>query len=41
MITKLLKAVRWLWRSSITGRFVSRKYAEKHGDTTVKERRGG
>jgi hypothetical protein len=38
MFHHVKKLVRWLWRSSITGRFVSRKYAEKHGDTTVKER---
>ncbi len=38
MIGTIIRAVRKLWRSSITGRFVSRKYAEKHGDTTVEER---
>jgi hypothetical protein len=35
MIRKLFKR---LWRSAITGRFVSRKYAEGHPETTVSER---
>ncbi len=29
---------RWIYRSAMDGRFVSRKYAEKHGDTTTRER---
>ncbi len=41
MIGTIVRAIRRLWRSSITGRFVSRKYAEKHGDTTVEERDRG
>lgn len=32
------KPKRRIWRSSITGRFVSRAYAEQHPDTTQKER---
>lgn len=27
---------RWLYRSSVTGRFVSRDYAEAHPDTTYR-----
>ncbi len=38
MIGNIIRKVRKWWRSSITGKFVSRKYAEKHGDTTVEER---
>jgi hypothetical protein len=30
---------RWLWRSAITGRFISRKEAETHPETSVKEKR--
>lgn len=26
------------WRSAITGRFVSKDYAAKHPDTTIRER---
>jgi hypothetical protein len=37
MITHLLKLLR-RFRSAITGRFVSRDYAEKHPETTVSER---
>lgn len=40
MIATLLRKVRKWWRSSITGRFVSRKYADEHGDTTVEESDG-
>jgi hypothetical protein len=29
------------YRDSLTGRFVTRKYAKKHKKTTVKERRIG
>lgn len=36
-LKRLLKAI-WRWRSSITGKFVSKSYAEKHPDTTEKER---
>lgn len=35
MIRKLF---RWLWRSAVTGRFVSRAEAEAHPDTTTRER---
>jgi len=30
--------IRWLYRSAITGRFVSRRYAQEHPAETVKER---
>jgi hypothetical protein len=30
---------RWLWRSAITGRFISREEAEEHPETSVKEKR--
>jgi hypothetical protein len=29
---------RWVWRSAVTGKFVSRKYAEEHPAETVRER---
>lgn len=32
------KALRW-FRSAITGKFVSRKFAEEHPETTVEERK--
>lgn len=32
------KLIHWIWRSAITGRFVSRKAAEAAPDTSVKER---
>jgi hypothetical protein len=35
----LLRRILYRFRSAITGRFVTRKYAEKHPDTTVKERK--
>ncbi len=38
MIKALKRAWRWLFRSAQTGRFVSKKYAEKHPDVTTKER---
>lgn len=28
----------YVYRSSITGKFVSKEYADKHPDTTVKEK---
>jgi hypothetical protein len=34
----MLKLIRSLWRSAITGRFISRKDAEQHPETSVKER---
>lgn len=34
----MLKTLR-RWRSAITGRFVSKQYAEEHPETTVAERR--
>jgi hypothetical protein len=30
--------IRWLYRSAITGRFVSREEAKAHPDTTTRER---
>jgi hypothetical protein len=38
MLSKLLKHARRIWRSSITGKFVSRDYAEAHPDTTTREK---
>lgn len=41
MIEQLIRAVRRTvnrWRSSITGRFVTKDYAEANPDTTQKER---
>lgn len=32
------KFIRWLWRSAITGRFISREEAEAHPETSTKER---
>lgn len=32
------KFIRWLWRSAITGRFISKEEAEAHPETSVKER---
>lgn len=36
-VKALLRKVRHLWRSSITGRFVSADYAETHSRTTQEE----
>lgn len=39
MIRKLLKKMfRFVFRDAVTGRFVTREYAEDHTETTVKER---
>ena len=38
MIRQLKKFIVW-FRDSMTGRFVSGKYAKKHGDTTTREQR--
>lgn len=39
MLRRLLETIRrFRYRSSMTGRFVSREYAEKHPDVTEKER---
>lgn len=39
MIHKLLKRVfRYIFRDAVTGKFVSKEFAESHPDTTVKER---
>jgi hypothetical protein len=32
------RLIRWLWRSAITGRFISRKEAEAHPESSVRER---
>ena len=32
------RLVRWVYRSAITGRFVSKEYAERNPETTVRER---
>lgn len=39
MIGKFVRALKRFWRSSITGRFVTREYAESHKDTTQEGRR--
>ncbi len=38
MIRAIKRLWRWVWRSSQTGRFVPRSYAEAHPDVTQKER---
>lgn len=38
MNDKQLNRARRVWRSAITGRFVSREYAEAHPETTTKEK---
>lgn len=38
MLSNLLKHARRIWRSSITGKFVSKAFAEEHPDTTTKEK---
>jgi hypothetical protein len=37
-MTGRLKQLVTLFRSAITGRFVSKRYAAKHPDTTVREK---
>lgn len=39
MLKHVKKLFRYLWRSAVTGKFVSRKYAEEHPDTTTRERK--
>jgi hypothetical protein len=34
----MIRLIRWLWRSAVTGRFISRKEAEAHPETSTKER---
>lgn len=34
----MIKLIRWLWRSAVTGRFISRKEAEAHPRESTKER---
>jgi hypothetical protein len=34
-----LRKLRELFRSAVTGRFVSKRWAARHPDTTVRERR--
>jgi len=38
MLNALKKLFRWVYRSAITGKFVSKEYAEAHPDSTVKEK---
>lgn len=38
--TATLKRIWTAFRSAITGRFVTKKYADEHPDTTVAEKRG-
>lgn len=37
ILAKLRERVRRIWRSAITGRFVSKDYAKEHPETTVSE----
>lgn len=34
----MIRFLRWVWRSAVTGKFVSRRYAEEHPQETVRER---
>lgn len=34
----MIRFIHWLYRSAITGRFISRKEAEEHPETSVRER---
>jgi len=36
--TKIKKLARWLWRSAVTGKFISKKEAEAHPSTSTRER---
>jgi len=38
MLNVLKKLFRWVYRSAVTGKFVSKEYAEAHPDSTVKEK---
>ena len=38
MLNALKKLFRWVYRSAVTGKFVSEEYAKEHPDTTTKER---
>lgn len=38
LFRSLVKAARYVWRSAITGKFVTKEYAESHPEETVKER---
>lgn len=37
MFHLIKKFARWVWRSSISGKFVTDDYAKDHPDTTTKE----
>lgn len=39
MIRRFGRAIKRFWRSAVTGKFVSKAYAEAHPDTTIEERR--
>jgi hypothetical protein len=34
----MIRLIRWLWRSAVTGRFITRSEAKAHPDTSVRER---
>lgn len=38
MFAKLIERVRYRWRSSITGRWVTAAFAKLHPDTTQREK---
>lgn len=38
ILRKLLSKARFVFRSAITGKFVSQEYAEDHPDSTYKDR---
>jgi hypothetical protein len=35
---KVRALLKWRWRSSITGRYVTKEFAETHPDTTQREK---
>jgi hypothetical protein len=37
-VNLLKRIIRWVYRSAVTGKFVSKKYAQDHPDTTTRER---
>jgi hypothetical protein len=37
-MTRIRQFIRWLFRSAISGRFVSKRYADDNPDTTTRER---
>jgi hypothetical protein len=39
MIGKLVRKIRHWWRSSVTGKFVSKAFADAHPDETEEQKR--